>query len=53
MDVEQPEPLPEEGETVSEESEASGDKEEMATKKGPEIEVNRLQRNQKPRLRKR
>ena len=38
MDVEQPEPLPEEGETVSEESEASGEKEEMATKKGPEIE---------------
>ena len=38
MDVEQPEPLPEEGETVSEESEASGEKEEMASKKAPEIE---------------
>jgi len=38
MDVEQPEPLPDEGETVSDESEASAEKEEMASKKAPEIE---------------
>ena len=38
MDVEQPAPLPEEGEAGSQESEASGEKEEMASKKAPEIE---------------